>query len=334
MKIVPIKWFLMISTVFMIGMAGWVMGADMIYLADPENPSNGQQIFKSSDQVLAIRYYKNGEYLKMEGSIPDGVHTWKVHDIVLERATYKGGLLHGNRRRYYDTGKLKSDEYYVKGTLHGTQKEYTVNGNLKSEIQYKEGIKNGLFTRLHPDGRSYERGEFLNNELHGNLTQTSMDGVTEGIQVYQKGILHGTSFRYGENGDINQEITWEFGKMTHRKSYLFYNGAAGEGDEVIDETFLNGERHGLTRIYRYGKLALDIMYENGKKIQEAHYFDNEDPKRILRYNNNLKDGIELRFSEVTGLLNQKIEWKLDKKIKVTLINPDGTEGVTHMMPEY
>ncbi len=58
---------------------------------------------------------------------------------MINEVEYLNGLLHGEWKEYYPSGKIKSITQYEFDKKHGVQTTYYLNGIKKSEISFIEG---------------------------------------------------------------------------------------------------------------------------------------------------------------------------------------------------
>lgn len=107
----------------------------------------------NAQQKEEKKYYSNG--------------TLRVHGyyVIAEDGYY---MKDGKWQEYYESGKLKSVEFYNNGLKEGEQKEYYENGNLESSEFYSKGKSNGERKRY------YENGVLKNSEsFKDNISQNN-----------------------------------------------------------------------------------------------------------------------------------------------------------------
>ena len=101
---------------------------------------------------------------------------------------YKDGKMHGTRKGYSKSGKLKYECNYKDGELHGLYKSYYdcnfYNSSIeieviKHECIYKDGKKNGLFKGYRPTGKLEHVLTYKDDKLHGLCTHYYESGTLD-----------------------------------------------------------------------------------------------------------------------------------------------------------
>ena len=95
-----------------------------------------------------IYYNSNGESILSEESYSNGLlngeaKTYYVSGKITEILNYKNGKLHGNIKRFADNGNLLDDLNYVNGKLQGAAKYYNLQGKLIYSGVYENDEKVG-----------------------------------------------------------------------------------------------------------------------------------------------------------------------------------------------
>ncbi len=106
-------------------------------------------------------------------------------DIVGNKGSYYGNLLHGDYVKLLDTGKIEEQGQYRFGTKNGKWKYWNSNGELKRIENWKNGLLNGDYWKQDSLGNRYEIN-YKNNVKNSEKIQ--IDSLVI-IRKYKKGYL-------------------------------------------------------------------------------------------------------------------------------------------------
>ena len=144
---------------------------------------------------------------------------WGV-DAVEFNKDYVDGVLHGNEKVFYQSGKLKSLGHFNKGVLVGTVELYYEDGSIQARVNFNNGIKQGRAISYYPDGSKQLEQLFVDGKLDGlHRTWYENGNVMKSIP-YSKGMVHGTLETYYESGGVFEEVEYNFGTPKYMKTYL------------------------------------------------------------------------------------------------------------------
>lgn len=99
--------------------------------------------------------FKDGKFIYPDTNKPytgnlDVINNdWGV-DAVEFNKDYVDGLLHGNEKVFYQSGKLKSIGHFNKGVLVGTVELYYEDGSIQARVNFNNGIKQGRAISYNP----------------------------------------------------------------------------------------------------------------------------------------------------------------------------------------
>lgn len=106
-------------------------------------------------------------------------------DIVGNKGSYYGNLLHGDYVKLLDTGKIEEQGQYRFGTKNGKWKYWNSNGELKRIENWKNGLLNGDYWKQDSLGNRYEIN-YKNNVKNSEKIQIDSLVIT---RKYKKGYL-------------------------------------------------------------------------------------------------------------------------------------------------
>ena len=138
--------------------------------------------FKNGTATIDVRYYALKGNLESEGKMKgkDRVGIWTYYfsdgSTTLSTETYKNGLLDGESKTYYKSGKLAELAYYASNKLHGNRIRYSDEGKPTEDLTYKEGVVHGLAIIYDEKGEIFAKGSYENGMKAGEW-EFNMDGV-------------------------------------------------------------------------------------------------------------------------------------------------------------
>ena len=132
---------------------------------------------------------------------------------------YVDGLLHGQEKSFYRSGKLRSVSSFKQGLLDGTTKVYYQNGVLRILIQAKKGIKEGRAINYHANGRVRIERFYKNDVIHGQERTWFGNGNPKTSKHYRHGVLVGQALSYYDNGRLFERIRIRDGSPLYKQLY-------------------------------------------------------------------------------------------------------------------
>jgi len=182
--------------------------------------SNVETIENKDDNGVLVEKYsrrkdtfaKQGEYLAF---YPNGQ--------VLEQSWYENDTLNGERKLFYESGKIESIEHQNHGKYEGTYQHYYENGQLSNEGQYVDNEMSGIWKRWYESGELMEEVTFAHNN---------------------------------ENGPY--KIYYKNGKVNFTGTYIM-----GDNDHGQLEEYLDSGRHIKTMFCHYGVCGTTWLVEKG-----------------------------------------------------------------------
>ncbi len=93
-----------------------------------------------------------------------------------EEANYIKDTLHGERKVYYESGKLEILETYKMGEFTSPYKRYFENGKLQQEGNYKNNVADGEWKKYYDNGQLEEIVILVNNEENGPFQEFYENG--------------------------------------------------------------------------------------------------------------------------------------------------------------
>ncbi|MBA3238525.1 MAG: hypothetical protein H0T62_09305 [Parachlamydiaceae bacterium] len=129
---------------------------------------------------ISLDTYKCGELVLKTLFYPNG-HPMEI-------APYMDGMLHGERKTYYDNGEPKAFESWSLGQQNGTTVIFQ-NGEKYSELPYLAGKKNGLETRYRDGSVVTQEITWLDDQMHGPTFTHTGNNETMLCDWFYKGRL-------------------------------------------------------------------------------------------------------------------------------------------------
>lgn len=188
------------------------------------------------------------------------------------------------KKSYWENGKLKSVLQYKEEKLNGECIWYFENGTISQQVEYKDNKLHGKTVRYFEDGDVYMTGNYVDNLKDSVFNYFSQNGIIIVSETYRNDSLHGIMRKYHESGKVMVEGRYNKGLMDG--TWLFYSNT---GEIIGKADFINGT--GIQKSW----------YPNGKL------------QRVIRYNNNMKHGLEELFT-YDGLPESSILYDKGKPI--------------------
>tara|TARA_B110000003_G_C16547892_1_gene495410 strand:+ start:32 stop:1096 length:1065 start_codon:yes stop_codon:yes gene_type:complete len=176
----------------------------------------------------------------------------------------------------------------------GTSVSYHPNGQIKEKINYIDG-KLGLFQESYFDnGQIKEKVNYIDGKLRLiHVYESYFDnGQTKFIKNYDKQGKRndGKSFRYFKNGSIEEETTFENGRLNG--SYLYFEQVGTSTRLIYKENYKDGSRHGIREEFRDGVIWRTTEYDNGRIVDGI--YESLTPSNKLRVREKYESGLVYR----------------------------------------
>lgn len=149
-----------------------------------------------------------------DSTLKDGwCFTISSNGDTLEKSSYSGGMLHGERILFHPNGIVEAIENYAQNTMVGVYKAFyedgspsvegqylngemdgvwkffykTPSGALKEEVTFKSNMENGPFREFHPNGKIAAEGTYKDEFEDGQLKVFDSTGTLNKIYVFENG---------------------------------------------------------------------------------------------------------------------------------------------------
>lgn len=189
---------------------------------------------------------------------------------------------------FFDDGALKSSIQYRFGKENGTSKYFFIAAPhpLKISVEMKNGKKDGAFVKYFITGRVDTRCTYKDDMLEGLEEVYDIHEYKVSETNYLHGKKHGLYTLYHPNGEIMEQGQFYEDLFDGKWSYFDERGVVvGEGE-----------------------------YDKGTGIQKG-YNDNGNLIRLIHYENNKKNGLDISFSDAGDTL-KVVDFKDDRIVSV------------------
>lgn len=95
---------------------------------------------------------------------------------LLEEAHFANDSLHGERKFFFQNGKVERMEHYQHGRMHGQFQQFYESGQLQLEQEFSNNVLRGLSTAWYPNGQKKETVTLQNNEENGPFKEWYENG--------------------------------------------------------------------------------------------------------------------------------------------------------------
>ncbi len=263
------------------------------------------------------------------------------------KAKYKNGLLHGSKKEWYKSGKLKETAVYFHGEISSKIKYYP-NGNIRKKEQFQNGkiVSSVLYnkdgslknkpqtqqinpkkpsnyqvakpastqnaqkpTTTQPQYQALEQATYSHPTAYNGLLKIYYpNGKVKRVTFHKDGMLVKDSIFY-DTGKLNYTKKFSDGELVHQEKY------SKDNHLLIEVNFTNNKKHGIQRKnYSNGKPEVIEEYNNGDLTHYEKYYENGKLKVEENYKFNKKHGNHKRFDE-TGNLIYLIVYDMDEIIR-------------------
>jgi len=154
--------------------AGKEVGIFKYYSAlSSDHPTAIKNFTKNSD-LASTEFFTEKGILESKGEIigKERVGKWGYFHSdgtsILSEENYKNGILNGESKTFYLTGKLTEFSHYKNGKLHGNLKRYADNGVLLDDLNYNNGKLHGAAKYYNIEGKLIYWGDYENDEKVGD----------------------------------------------------------------------------------------------------------------------------------------------------------------------
>ncbi|WP_075341304.1 toxin-antitoxin system YwqK family antitoxin [Tenacibaculum agarivorans] len=205
----------------------------------------------------------------------------------------------GEWKSFYDNGKKKSQESYVKGKREGKFVHYYNDGKIKSKETYAKGKKSGECIYYYDNGKV---------ESQGNYIKANKETLPLVRSLYYK-VKIGLWQHFYRNGDIKEEANYTISqdhKFVIKKVKEFYE----EGKIKSEKLFHGSKQEGVHRtFYKNGNIDSEKMYHEGYETGvHKEFFENGNLALITLYN---EDGYRSNVKEYYNLPELKKQLKIE-----------------------
>ena len=129
--------------------------------------------FIRGTNLAKVKFYTEEGVMESKGEMEGKkrIGKWVYYNTdgksILSEESYMNGLLNGEAKTYYASGKITEILNYKNGKLHGNIKRFADNGNLLDDLNYVDGKLQGLAKYYNLQGKLIYRGAYDNDERIG-----------------------------------------------------------------------------------------------------------------------------------------------------------------------
>jgi len=204
-------------------------------------------------------YYESGELMSevlhvKDSTINDVINYYPNGRTRMSEGRYLGSQENGEFVRkkngtwklYLEDGTLSAEENYENGMLDGNCRYYFPSGKLGQAVAFKNGIREGPFTEYYEDGSVKSSGSYHLDELDGPYQAFFPGGrQAETKGQYRKGMKDGLWMFFLSSGRVEMTVKYQLGKELARH---YDNGSFMEyyedGIPKSDYTYEDGKKNG------------------------------------------------------------------------------------------
>ncbi len=204
-----------------------------------------------------------GSMSKEKGFAPDA----KVEEGEFVRSR-KTGLW----KKYWESGKLRSEITYVRGRPSGEYVTYFKNGNIEEKSSWGNGKQNGTYEMYYENGQLMKKKEFSEEgKSTGKVEYFYENGQKELEFSTVNGVEEGEATWYFENGDVKIKKDFTGGTVTSEEKFERVNPAYVP--KTPKKEIKGPKASGVENEAQGGKV--------GKDIVDGHHITYDSDKNIL-----------------------------------------------------
>lgn len=228
------------------------------------NPTEHWTLNDEISQVYYPRYERS--YV---GGKRHGLETRSSERVVRATLEWADGQLHGQVKKYFSCGALKSTRTYVAGVVVGRVLKFAAVGQLIKSTPYERGMPNGVENIYEISGKLYSSQMMVDGKQHGVGRTYHSDGSTKSKYTMVDGKKDGTYREFKKNGHICLRCEFVDGKR-HGLEKKWHSAASVETVE-----WRHGKKHGKEEHRRNGGLVrcIDSWCDGLITGEERFYYD-------------------------------------------------------------
>jgi antitoxin component YwqK of YwqJK toxin-antitoxin module len=242
---------------------------------------------KNNKEIAHLYFDSEGNQLKLEGNIPDGVVIKSFYDNgnLQRESIYKNNKRNGIQKEYNENGKISFEGYFKDDKQEGIIKTYYKNGKLQYELNFKNGILEGIAKIYNENGILKEEANYINGKLDGIFKKYYDSGKLESEYNYKDNNVDTLINKYDDKGklltekffrnvkwgmtvnDVKKVETAQFEKEEKNPengitTLLQYKTKLDNNDFWINYYFNEGDGNGIIdyAVYTYGYIK-DVNYD-------------------------------------------------------------------------
>jgi len=216
-------------------------------------------------------------------NLPCGFGALIKDDIVIYRGKWKDGKMNGYGQKFYNTGELLYEGYFVNNLSHGTGKAYKKGYSTPIYSgQFENNVYGGMGILFYNNSTQKKiEGQFKNDYPYGNIVEYYKNGKVKIRCEAKNGYYNGKGVIYHSNGKKSYEGQIAFGYFcgygikyskngvkiyegTFENSKYNGQGILYEYPNMIIGRFTNSKMNGNMKIYRGNTLISEQTYIYGK----------------------------------------------------------------------
>lgn len=230
---------------------------------------------------------RNGQFESYSFHQEPGVARWKDKEKALDTgegiylqgvSNYKDGKLEGKQIKYYESGQIENEHFYVRGHKSGEDKSYYESGGLKHIAMFDNGITDGPEIDYSEDGKVISKRNWYKGNRHGLELVYTKDGKTLVKKVnWDMNVISGPYVEYWSNG--NPKLTAKYKDNNH------------QGD--------------MKQYYQNGTLKIIHKYDNRNNIKYKCEYHPSGEKNYEQYNGETHIKFKVYYENSDNVLKQQ-----------------------------
>lgn len=202
-------------------------------------------------------------------------------NLTVEEGPYLNNKKEGLWKRYFPSGKLRSEITYVSNHPMGHYTVYYDNGQVEERGEWVKNKNIGHFERFYPSGTPQQIFEFADNGLRNGKQMYFHDNGQLELEVnVVNGKENGLMIRYYANGSVEEKKTLkngilEDGSTIHYAQRSKVNQKTAASNVAVEETpaIINKE-DSPNEAFIFKPNGYNILYDGNRQITQIGTFKN------------------------------------------------------------
>ncbi len=138
----------------------------------------------------------------------------EVGEYLEAEIPWKGGEVHGEKKTYYPSGKVRSVTRYVKGEPHGDSVTCAENEKVIRRTTFRKGERQGeMIDFWASSGKRRRVVPYKDGKVHGTVREFHENGKLKREIPFKDNAMHGVEKQFDKDGKLERTRYWIQGEL-------------------------------------------------------------------------------------------------------------------------